>query len=276
MCIYLDVLIVLNIYVNYFLIKATAKFTHKPVSSLRCVLSALLGSLFSITILIKNMPIAISMLLKLIAALTIVACSFGIKDMSGFFKQTFYFYLINFMFGGIVMLMYMTFKPSFMLFNNAYFYIDFSLVSLVIFTLIAYAAISAFRFFLDKSSGRKGSYKVIIRKNNSIATVEAIADTGNVLVDVFTGKPVIICGKNELKCLDERYAMDFNLADYVSCKGCRIIPYSTIDNCGLIQVFAPDEIIIKNMESNRSVKVDALIGINPKDTPAIFNPGLLV
>ena len=91
MCIYLDVLIVLNIYVNYFLIKATAKFTHKPVSSLRCVLSALLGSLFSLTILIKNMPIAISMLLKLIAALTIVACSFGIKICPDFLSRHFTF-----------------------------------------------------------------------------------------------------------------------------------------------------------------------------------------
>ena len=37
--IYLDVLIVLNIYVNYFLLRATAKFTHTPLKTIRCIIS---------------------------------------------------------------------------------------------------------------------------------------------------------------------------------------------------------------------------------------------
>ena len=45
--IYLDVLIVLNIYVNYFLLRATAKFTHTPLKTIRCIISSVIGSLFS-------------------------------------------------------------------------------------------------------------------------------------------------------------------------------------------------------------------------------------
>lgn len=50
--IYLDVLIVLNIYVNYFLLRATAKFTHTPLKTIRCIISSAIGSLFSLTILL--------------------------------------------------------------------------------------------------------------------------------------------------------------------------------------------------------------------------------
>lgn len=44
---------------------------------------------------------------------------------------------------------------------------------------------------------------------------------------------------------------------------------------GLIPVFSPDEIIIADKETGKNKKTEALIGINPKDTPAIFNPKLL-
>ncbi|MDE5917296.1 MAG: sigma-E processing peptidase SpoIIGA, partial [Oscillospiraceae bacterium] len=53
-CIYLDVLIVLNIYVNYFLIKGTGKLTHTPVKTLRCAISSFVGSFFSLTIFLPE------------------------------------------------------------------------------------------------------------------------------------------------------------------------------------------------------------------------------
>ena len=55
----------------------------------------------------------------------------------------------------------------------------------------------------------------------------------------------------------------------------RIIPYSTIGNNGFIAVFSPDEVLITDSETGRKTKTDALIGVNPKDTPAIFNPKIL-
>ena len=149
--IYLDVLIVLNIYVNFFLIKATAKFTHTPLKIFRCILSSVIGSLFSLTILLPSGNFLLSLLIKLAAAVIITAITFGIKERKRFFKLIFYFYIINFVFAGAVSFMYITFKPSFMAVNNSYFYVDFSLMSLVIFTAIAYFAVTGVRYFMDKA-----------------------------------------------------------------------------------------------------------------------------
>lgn len=55
----------------------------------------------------------------------------------------------------------------------------------------------------------------------------------------------------------------------------RFIPYSTIGNFGMIPVFTPDEILICDEETGRKRSVDAMVGINEKDVPAIFNPKLL-
>ena len=89
--------------------------------------------------------------------------------------------------------MYITFKPSFMAFNNSYFYVDFSLLSLVIFTAVAYFAVTAVRRLMDRGCDTSHHYKVIIRHKSGVFSMEALADTGNSLIDHFSGKPVIIC-----------------------------------------------------------------------------------
>ena len=48
--IYIDVLIVLNIFINYFLLLATTFFLHQKPKRWRLVVSAVVGSLFSLLI----------------------------------------------------------------------------------------------------------------------------------------------------------------------------------------------------------------------------------
>lgn len=50
--IYLDVLIVLNIYVNYFLRLCNGEIYYTPLKTIRCIISSVIGSLFSLTILL--------------------------------------------------------------------------------------------------------------------------------------------------------------------------------------------------------------------------------
>lgn len=272
--IYIDVLIVLNIYVNYFLIKGTSKLTHTHIKTFRCLLSSFFGSFFSLTILLPKQNMAISLGIKLAAAAIIVAIAFGIRDKKHTLKLVIYFYIVNFIFGGFVMLMYEIFKPSFMTVSNSFFYVDFSLVSLVIFTALAYAAVSVCRYFLDKGCDISHSYSVLIRYKDRVVSLDAIPDTGNSLVDIFTGKPVIVCGRGRLSEVDARLGENMNAEKMLS-EGFRPIPYSTIGNEGIIPLFTPDEVIICDRDSGRKKSVDALIGVNLKETPAIFNPGIL-
>lgn len=272
--IYIDVLIVLNIYVNFFLLKATAKFTHTLLKTSRCILSSIIGSLFSLTILLPSESFLLSLSIKLIAAAVITAITFGIREKKRFFKLLLYFYIINFIFAGAVMLLYITFKPSFMAFNNSYFYIDFSLISLVIFTAIAYFAVTTVRYFMDKGADSSKKYHIIIKYKGKVISIDALADTGNSLTDSFTGKPVIICPKQKLG-FNNNFSTE-NAEEIFKKYGFRMIPYYTISNGGMIPVFKPDEIFITDKESEKGYPVDALIGLISRDTEAIFNPNLLI
>ncbi|MGN0614488.1 MAG: sigma-E processing peptidase SpoIIGA [Porcipelethomonas sp.] len=272
--IYLDVLIVLNIYVNFFLLKGTARFTHTPLKTSRCIISSVIGSLFSLAILLPSGSFLLSLIIKLAAAAVITAITFGIKDRRKFLRLLLYFYIINFIFAGVVMLLYITFKPSFMAFNNSYFYVDFSLISLVIFTAVAYFAVTAVRYFMDRGADSCHKYSVLIRYSEHTVKLDAIADTGNSLTDGFTGRPVIVCPGSSLG-FDCEFSPD-NAGEIYSRFGLRMIPYSTIGNTGMIPVFSPDELLITDEETGKRYTSDALVGIVSRETSAIFNPKLLI
>ncbi len=290
MTVYLDVLIILNIYVNYFLLKATAKLTHTKLYTSKCVISSLAGSLFSLTILLPPLNLALTFLIKLLAALAVVALAFGISDIKRFFKTTLFFLAINFIFAGIMLAIYIFIQPNFMGFNNAYFYIDFSLITLVISTIIAYLAVSIIRRLLDRKAIFNEKYSIIISANGNILVLNAIPDTGNTLVDIFSGQPVIICSTNKLsKILPNDFCsvVNFNKIDelknfvlkHKELKGLRLIPFSTINSGGVIPIFSPDRVCIKAESTNEYKDVNALIGIceNQGNTyDAIFNPNLII
>lgn len=82
--IYIDVLIVLNIYVNYFLLRITARLTHSPLTTGKCIISAVYGSLYSLLILAPPLNALINISIKLFAAVTIIILAFGFQGKKRF------------------------------------------------------------------------------------------------------------------------------------------------------------------------------------------------
>ena len=79
MTIYIDVLIILNVYVNFFLLRITAKLTGAPLKPVRCAAASFYGSLFSLLILAPQLPLAVNTAIKLAAAVTVVIAAFGLS-----------------------------------------------------------------------------------------------------------------------------------------------------------------------------------------------------
>lgn len=271
--IYVDVLIVLNIYVNYFLLKTTAKITHSGMKNIRCIAASVYGSIYSLMILLPKLNTAVSILIKLAAAVTIVFAAFGLKCGFRLFINTVTFFAANFIFAGTIYAAYTWFKPNFIHFNNTYFYIDFSLIILVCTTAVLYLAVCIIRTLIDRIPDESDCYKIIIRYKDKIVSLSGLADTGNSLVDFFSGSPVIICGKDKLKALTGIENIS-DCTDFIP-KGFRLIPCSTISDSGLIPVFRPDEIVIFNGKSGMKKSVEAMVGIGTNSQDAIFNPKLL-
>ncbi len=266
--IYIDVLLVLNIYVNFFLLRITAGITHSPLRTGRCIFSSVYGSLFSLTILLPELCTPLTISIKFAAAASIVAMAFGINSRKRLLINTLSFFAANFILAGTVYAVYSLLSPEFIHFNNANFYIDFSLMILIITTAALYAAVRIIRIHTDKTCD--GTYLVCIRCGRNVISLTGLADTGNALVDWFTGSPVIICTAESFTQLTGKKLTCEKLP-----RGFRLLPCSAVSGNGLIPVFRPDEVLITCCENGERKQVDAVIGFGECGGKAIFNPKLL-
>lgn len=259
--IYIDVLIILNIYVNCFLLRITAKITGTPLKTARCIVAGAYGSLFSLLILIPELPIIINIIIKSFAAITIVAAAFGFHGKKRFFKNSAAFFTSNFILAGAVYAVYSWLKPTFIHFSNSYFYIDFSLLLLVISTAVLYFIVCIFRRFSDKIPD--DGYYVIIKVCGQIYKIDGISDTGNSLTDLFSGRPVVICERELFGEIEKKLP------------SVRILPVNTVSGNGFMSVFRPDELLVVNNVSGERKAVDVMVGIGETEGKAIFNPKIL-
>lgn len=268
--IYADVLLVLNLYVNYFILKAVSRITHSPLRFIRCLAASAYGSLFSLIILLPELPVTATLIIRLFAAVTICAAAFSARPLKRLLTDTAVFFAVNFIFGGVMYAVSSWSEASFISINNSSVYINFSLLVLIITTSCIYAAVHAAVLLTSRSASIDAAYKVIIRHGCHIVSLCGLADTGSSLVDFFTGAPVIVCSEKSAA----RFFGSALSPDSLP-KGFRLIPCSTIAGKSVIPVFQPDEIIIRNELSGCSKKVDAVVGFASCGDSAVFNPKIL-
>lgn len=272
MIVYLDVLFLVNVYITYFLLKGCACLLHSKVKNLRILSASALGGLSSFFIFLPELHFLLITGIKVLLACLISGASFGFSK-KGFFKRMVVFFLLSGALAGGVILIQTLLNPPNLHCNNGFAYIDVSAAILLISTIIAYSLLRVIRLFLDKRDYNDRKYSVIIRKNGVQVKGDALSDTGNSLVDYFSGVPVIVCEKNFIRELFPEVTEDELLSGKF-----RLIPFSTVNASGLLPVAKADEIIICWEENQKSV--NALVGITDgnltkSEYKAIFNPKLL-
>lgn len=260
--IYLDVLLVFDLYMSFLLLRLTARLTHTRLSFGRALLGAAVGSLSSLLVLLPPMPFVLSLLCKLISALLMCLAAFGIRDRRLFLWHAVCFLGLNFVLAGMLLALTAT---GHVYYTNGGWYPVISLRLLVIFTILAYGLLTVISRIRERHAASDGSFEVIIRRGEHTVRLDGLADTGNTLTDFCTGKPVIICPRGLLG----------DMLPPLPCRGFRPLPYTTVAGEGVLTVFHPDEAIIRSRRDGRCKSVDVLIGIDeqPHDC-AIFHPKL--
>ena len=162
--IYLDVLLLQSLYVNYFLLRAAAKLTHTPLGWLRCGLAAAGSSLFSLLILLPPLPVLLQLLLKLLAAAAAVVLAFGLHRES-FFRQCGCFFLCNFLLAGLILAVDSLTPRGFAAWGNSCCYLNFSLFQLVLFTAAAYSLLHICTLLRRRHRHTDDRFQVFFRRS---------------------------------------------------------------------------------------------------------------
>lgn len=101
MTIYLDIIFLENLFMNYIILFATGIIVRVPPKIIRTFISSAIGSIYAIVSYMSILEIYSSLFLKIILSLTMVYIAFGSKNIKMFFKQLIIFYLTSFTFGGV-------------------------------------------------------------------------------------------------------------------------------------------------------------------------------
>lgn len=285
MVIYLDVLILINLYVTYFQILAVSVFTHRKTVWYRKLSAAGIGAVASLSIFIPQEMVLTLTLLKIFLCALIAFVAFGYTGFRAYAVSVLFLMLVSFVFSGLILCVWLFAAPMKMLFINGTVYFGIDTMTIILSTCAAYGVVRIIRYILDKNGKTDGKYTVIIKNNGRECRLSALADSGNGMVDCFSGLPVIVCRRD--MCADvspPAIEMIENNSDISEIgtqmiKGVRIMPFSTVGKGGLICMFKAESVVIDDETNEEKYPVNALIGIvigGRQEYEAIFNPKILV
>lgn len=245
--IYADILIVINIIVNYLLLRATAAITGCNFKPTRFLLSACAGGIFSLIIFVDNITFISNLAIKTVFLSAMVLIAFGAKSLKTFLKCCGAFFLANFAFAGIMLGFTVALSPNAAIYKNGVVYFDINIFTLTVTSVICYAVLNLISRFTKSRIPQKNIFPIRITYGGKTVEGKALFDTGNTLCDCFSGKPAIITEKDFISLLCEN-------TEITDMKNFRLIPFTTIKNGGALPAFLADKAAV--MDKGKWIEAD--------------------
>jgi stage II sporulation protein GA (sporulation sigma-E factor processing peptidase) len=297
----------LNFCINSTILHLTSKLTKKNIKILKLILGGLFSALYSSLMFFPKISLFYSFFLKILFSFFLIYLTFTDNKLKEFLKTLIIFYLISFLFGGCLFAIVFIAKKDLALryiISNGITYININIFTLIICFTITCLFIDLFsKFCVQNFSKDKIKVKLKITLNKLSTSLNALADTGNDLIEPISKLPVIIVEFEKIKKILPKKISDlyvqekhsenkiFDIFTKIEKESLniknekkinfRLIPFSSIGiESGTIIGFMPDKIEIVNNE-NKLIKkgIIAIYQLNlskNNDYQAIINPQILL
>ena len=277
MTVYIDVLIVMNIYISYFILRAVSRMLHTDIPFRRIAAASVFGGFSSLAALYDG-GLIISLMIRTALTVITVLIAFGAGKAVQTAVRSFLCLCAGMLVCGAAALIHELTGSALIFAANGYTYVGVSALVLVISSAVIYGAISLIRRITD-SPAADGKIILTIEEQGRKAAVSAFPDSGNLLRDFLTGKPVILCRKSAVESVmppNVRSYLDGNTDDVA---GIRIIPLRTAAGTAVAAAFRPGRVTARY--GDREKRLDALIAVSDgalenESFDAVISPKLLV
>ena len=118
MTIYLDVVLIENLCMNYIILFATGYLLKIKMKHVRLIISATIGGIYSILAYMEILEIYSNFILKIILSIVMVYIAYKAQNVKQHVKQLIFFYLTSFVFGGCAFALLYFVKPQEILMRN--------------------------------------------------------------------------------------------------------------------------------------------------------------
>ncbi len=263
--VYVDVLLIVNLYINYILLLCTSKIIPSKPEQVRILISSVIGSIYGLIIFLPDLPKIVELLSKIIVSVIMIIICFGFINTRQFIRGIMSFLAVSFTFAGLMYLIWTAVAPINMYLANGIAYFDIDLKVLVITTIACFIIICAINFFISRKAPKSSIYQLTVTNSGKSAELTGLCDTGNSLREAFSGYPVFISQYDAIKeILPQSVRNYFNSTEPKADGSIRFVVYNTISGSGLLPTFRPDEVRIKSLSRNFTVN-DVYIAVIDKN-----------
>lgn len=193
MTIYIDIVLIENLIMNYIILFTTAVVLKIKVNHIKLILASLLGAGYSIIAYMGIIKVYSSIILKIILSVLIIYIAFNPQNIKKMCKDLLLFYLVSFVFGGAAFALIYIIKPQNILMKNGLFLGTYTLKTVMLGAIVAFCIIiGAFAIIKNKISKKDMFCEIEILINQKKIKTKAMIDTGNMLKEPITNVPVIV------------------------------------------------------------------------------------
>lgn len=276
MTVYLDVVLIENLCMNYIILFATSYILKIKQKHIMMILSSLLGGIYAIATYMGVLKIYSNIFFKIVLSIIMIYLAFTPNTIKLLIKELIFFYLISFVFGGCAFALLYFIKPQNILIRNGSYVGTYPIKIAILGGIVGFTIIViALKLIKSKLRKKDISYEITIWLGEKNITTTAILDTGNMLKDPITSMPVIIVEKETLKEILPNSILD-NLKNIIGgdvpkevyedenlkyITRFKVIPFKSIGKeNGMLLGFKADKVTIKQ-EEKIEIITKIIIGI---------------
>ncbi|PWK04946.1 sigma-E processing peptidase SpoIIGA [Tumebacillus permanentifrigoris] len=299
--VYLDVIWVINLVLDGFILFVTAFLARRKVSGWRMIGASAIGASYALFLFFPALSMLLSFVCKVLFSVLMVWVAFRPKGVWEFGKLLGLFYLASFLMGGAAyatngLFQNVSMKNGLVIVKGRIAWLQPSTLLLIVvgIPLVYWLGKSAWNSLAKAKHREHNFWQVEVRIGDWQAQFTGLLDTGNALTDPLSRTPVMVVDGELLRealpaalteCLEKGADLASALGDFEFDEAwqarLRLVPYRGVGGMmGMLLCFRPDLVrITANGEEHVCRKV--LVGLNPKPLAAdgsyraILHPAML-
>lgn len=261
--IYGDVLAAVNFIIDLMLLSLTQRLCGVAAKRWRRYLAAGVGALCSFAIFLPGRGFVWEILLRAAATVLVIGTAYFGRPLRLLLRLSAVFFAVGFIFAGFVSAVWFLFPGELLSITNGVVYLDVSPLLLLGCVVMAYLFVGLFDRIFDGGRAASGSLSATLRRGENSVTLELFIDTGNQLVEPFSGLPVVVAGIGEVsKLLTDSERLFIITGQGLMPPGLRPVFYRGVGGDGMLYALRPDELLLQ--KGSRPVRCEGYLAVSTK------------
>ncbi len=241
MVIYADVLLALNWWIDFLLLLGVRRTLGGGARPWRLAVGALLGAATCFVLFLPTLSVWLTMLIKLAAALFMVLVAFRWKGWRELIRRVFLLFALSAGLAGLCGALYFFVAPEGFYVVNGVVYYALPPLLLVGLSVVCYGLLWLSEHLMRRRAPAQRVYAVTMMVKGHSVTFPCLYDSGNHLIEPFSGHPVVVV---ERDVAEQLLSVPLSVEDMPVGQGWRLIPYDTLRGGGLLPAFIPEKLTV--------------------------------